>query len=105
VEYEFAEMWEHHQIKPYKALAHMNPGGYTYSEGWSQLIKSAARINDEDTRLREAAAIRDELKRISGVKHGGLYELDSPMRRAWAAGLGALAVLVGGGLLFRRDRK
>jgi hydroxylamine dehydrogenase len=94
-------MWEHHQIKHYKALAHMNPGGYTYSEGWSQLIKSAARINDEDTKLREAAAIRAELKRISGEKRGDL-ELDTPARRAWAAGLGALAVLVGAGLLLRR---
>ncbi|WP_036282308.1 multiheme c-type cytochrome [Methylocystis sp. ATCC 49242] len=105
VEYEFAEMWEHHQIKHYKALAHMNPGGYTYSDGWSQLIKSAAKINDEDTRLREAAEIRAELKRISGQKRGDLYDLDSPARRAWAAGLGGLAVLIGAGLLFLRDRK
>ncbi len=105
VEYEFAEMWEHHKIKHYKGLAHANPGGYTYSEGWSQLIKSAARINDEDMKLREAAAIRAELKRIGGEKRGDLYDLDSPNRRAWAAGLGSLAVLVGAGLLFARDRK
>lgn len=105
VEYEFAEMWEHHKIKHYKALAHANPGGYTYSDGWSQLVKSAAKINDEDTKLREAAAIRAELKRIGGEKHGELYELDSPNRRAWAAGLGGIALLVGAGLLFTRDRR
>jgi hydroxylamine dehydrogenase len=105
VEYEFAEMWEHHKIKHYKALAHANPGGYTYSDGWSQLVKSAAKINDEDTKLREAAAIRAELKRIGGEKHGELYDLDSPNRRAWAAGLGGLALLVGAGLLFTRDRR
>jgi len=97
-------MWEHHQIKHYKALAHANPGGYTYSEGWSQLIGAAAKINDEDTKLREAAEIRAELKRISGVKRGDL-ELDSPTRRAWAGGLGLLALLAGAGLLMRRDRK
>jgi hydroxylamine dehydrogenase len=105
VEYEFAEMWEHHQIKHYKALAHMNPGGYTYSDGWSQLIKSAAKINDEDTRLREAAEIRAELKRISAQKRGDLYDLDSPARRAWAAGLGGLAVLAGAGLMLKGKRK
>jgi hydroxylamine dehydrogenase len=98
-------MWEHHKIKHYKALAHANPGGYTYSDGWSQLIKSAAKINDEDTKLREAAAIRAELKRIGGEKHGELYDLDSPNRRAWAAGLGGLALLVGAGLLLTRDRR
>ena len=95
VEYEFAEMWEHHQIKHYKALAHMNPGGYTYSEGWSQLIKSAARINDEDTRLREAAEIRAELKRISRpearrslswIRHPGRrWRRASARSRCWSA--------------------
>ncbi|MGJ0533213.1 multiheme c-type cytochrome [Methylocystis sp.] len=104
IEYVFADMWEHHQIKHYKGLAHMNPGGYTYTEGWSQLIGAAAKINDEDTKLREAAEIRAELKRISGQKHGEL-DLDSPARRAWAGGLGVLAMLAGAGLLMRRERK
>jgi hydroxylamine dehydrogenase len=106
VEYEFAEMWEHHKIKHYKALAHANPGGYTYSEGWSQLIKSAARINDEDTRLREMAEIRAELKRIAPEKQGGVFELNTPYQRAMAAGMGGLAVAAGLGLLFvRRQRR
>jgi len=104
VEYEFAEMWEHHKIKHYKALAHANPGGYTYSEGWSKLIGSAARINDEDTKLREAAAIRAELKRISGEKRGELFDLDTPSRRALATGVGSLALLAGVALLFSRKR-
>jgi hydroxylamine dehydrogenase len=103
VEYEFAEMWEHHKIKHYKALAHMNPGGYTYSDGWSQLIKSAARINDEDARLREAAEIRAELKRIAPKKSGGL--LDTPFRQAVAAGLGGLALVVGAGMMLRDRRR
>jgi len=105
VEYEFAEMWEHHKIKHYKALAHMNPGGYTYSEGWSQLVKSATRIADEDTRLREAAEIRAELKRLAPQKRGDLLDLDSPLRQAVAAGFGGLAVLAGASLLTGRRRR
>ena len=66
-------------------------------------MKSAAGSDDEDRRLREAAEIRAELKRISGEKHGGL-EGDQPMRRALAAGFGALALLIGAGLLMKRDR-
>ncbi|MGA3340603.1 MAG: multiheme c-type cytochrome [Methylocella sp.] len=105
VEYEFAEMWEHHKIKHYKALAHANPGGYTYSDGWSQLIKSAARINDEDARLREAAEIRVELERLAPQKRGGLLELNTPFRQAMAAGVGGFALLAGVGLLFVRNRR
>jgi hydroxylamine dehydrogenase len=105
VEYEFAEMWEHHKTQHYKALAHMNPGGYTYSGGWSQLIKSAARINDEDARLRETAEIRAELKRIATQKRGGLLELDTPFRQAAAAGVGGLALLAGVGMMLRSRRK
>ena len=105
VEYEFAEMWEHHKIKHYKGLAHANPGGYTYTDGWSQLIKSAARINDEDTRLREMAEIRAELKRIAPQKRGDLFDLNTPLQRAMAAGVGGLALLVGIGLLFSRNKR
>ena len=105
VEYEFAEMWEHHKIKHYKALAHANPGGYTYSDGWSQLIKSAARINDEDARLREAAEIRAELERLAPQKRGGLLELNTPFRQAMAAGMSGFALLAGVGLLFVRNRR
>ncbi|MBI5012108.1 MAG: hypothetical protein HZC06_04860, partial [Methylocystis sp.] len=55
-------------------------------------------------KLREAAEIRAELKRISGQKRGDL-DLDSPTRRAIAGGLGLLAMLAGAGLLMRRERK
>jgi hydroxylamine dehydrogenase len=103
VEYEFAEMWEHHKIKHYKALAHANPGGYTYSDGWSQLVKSAARINEEDVRLREAAEIRAELKRITSQKRGDLLELNTPFRQAMAAGVGGFALFAGIGLLVSRN--
>ncbi|HET6378478.1 MAG TPA: multiheme c-type cytochrome [Methylocella sp.] len=106
VEYEFAEMWEHHKIKHYKGLAHANPGGYTYTDGWSQLIKSAVRINDEDARLRDIAALKSELQRIElSQKRGGLLDLDSPVERAMALTAGALMLLGGFGLWFKWRRR
>jgi hydroxylamine dehydrogenase len=42
-------------IKHYKGIFHANPGGYTYTEGWSALMRDYAEIMDEDTRLRESA--------------------------------------------------
>ncbi|MGR8942424.1 MAG: multiheme c-type cytochrome, partial [Gammaproteobacteria bacterium] len=50
-----ADMWEHDLIKHYKGIFHANPGGFTYTEGWSVLMKDYAEIMDEDTRLREGA--------------------------------------------------
>lgn len=50
-----ADMWEHDLIKHYKGMFHTNPGGFTYTEGWSELMKDYAEIMDEDTRLREAS--------------------------------------------------
>ena len=87
VEYEYAEMWEHHLIKHYKGLAHVSPGGYTYSEGWSQLIKSYARIQDANTQIREMASLKARVAELSG---GGGREM---------AGLIGLAMIVGGFVL------
>ena len=55
VERIYADMWEHDLIKHYKGIFHANPGGYTYTEGWSSLMRDYAEIMDEDTKLREAA--------------------------------------------------
>lgn len=48
-----ADMWEHDVIKLYKGLFHSNPGGFTYTEGWSELMKDYAFIMNENTVLRE----------------------------------------------------
>lgn len=104
IEYEYAEMWEHHKIKHFKGLAHAHPGGYTYSEGWSQLIKSAVRINDEDTRLREAAAVRAKLEELEPKKRGDLLKLDTPLKRAAIGGLGGVLLIAGVAMILRRRR-
>jgi len=95
VEYEFAEMWEHHKIKHYKALAHENPGGYTYSTAGRNSSKARRASNDEDTRLRRGAEIRAEAEAPRAAKRGDLFELDTPFRQAVAAGVGGFALLAG----------
>ncbi|RIK85107.1 MAG: hydroxylamine reductase [Hyphomicrobiales bacterium] len=110
IDYEFAEMWEQHIMKHFKGLAHVHPGGFTYSEGWSRLIRSLARIKDTDTQLREKAALmqRVEALEAAGGRQGWL-DLDTPMKRAAAGGAGVTLAGLGLGLMllpaFRRRRR
>lgn len=53
IEFLYAQMWEQQLMRHFKGLAHANPGGFTYTHGWSELIGSLATIRDEATRLRE----------------------------------------------------
>lgn len=68
IDVEYAQMWEQEIMRHFKGLAHVNPGGFTYSYGWSELIASLARIRDEDTRLRERKAMQE---RIEALEAGG----------------------------------
>lgn len=106
VEREYAEMWEQDLIKHYKGLAHVNPGGWTYTDGWSQLLKRSARINDADTRLREMAALKAEVADLKVSRQQTRHHLDTPMRQASFGLLGF--ILLGLGivtLMARREAK
>lgn len=100
IDVEFAEMWEQHVMKHFKGLAHVNPGGFTYTEGWAKLIRSLARIRDADTQLREKAAL---LARVEALEAGGdrrgWLDLDTPVKRAAAGGVGVTLAGFGLGLL------
>ncbi|HHA18351.1 MAG TPA: hydroxylamine reductase [Methylophaga sp.] len=61
----YAEMWEHDLIKHYKGLVHVNPGGFTYSEGWARLMRRYAEIQNEDSRLREMDALKKKVEELS----------------------------------------
>ena len=60
----FSEMCEQHNLKHFKGLAHVNPGGFTYSDGWAKLIRSLARIQDANTTLREKAAMLERIRAL-----------------------------------------
>ncbi len=96
---EYAEMWEQHIMRHFKGLAHVNPGGFTYTDGWSKLVRSLARIRDTETRLRENAALAARVAALEGAggpRQGNLLELDSAVKHASVGGLGL--GLLGGGL-------
>lgn len=71
VEYEYAQMWEQEIMRHFKGLAHVNPGGFTYTYGWSELIGTLARIKDEDVRLRAAAETEKRLQALEAAAGGG----------------------------------
>jgi len=104
----FAEMWEQHVARYMKGLEHVNPGGWTYSHGWSDLIKDQAIINEQDTLLREKAALEQRVQKLEGKSGntktssfnnrggGGVTLAGTQLDAAHA---GATLGLLGGGLL------
>jgi hydroxylamine dehydrogenase len=105
----FAEMWEQHAAGYMKGLEHVNPGGWTYTRGWSQLINDQTIINEADTMLREKAQMEQRLRKLEAA--GGdkkTSSLDNRSPDVALAGLGAeqpllaggALALLGGGLLF-----
>lgn len=101
------EMWEHDLIKLYKGMAHFNPGNYTYSNGWAPLMGAYAEIQDENTRIREMASLKARLAKLEGSRSGGMFDLDSPFKKASLGGLGSGMMIVGSLALWgwRRERK
>ncbi len=117
----FAEMWEQHAARYMKGLQHVNPGGWTYSHGWSDLIKDQTLINEHDTLLREKARMEQRLQKLEAGpakrKTSSWFNRDADESLTTAVldtvnespllAAGAFAVL-GGGLVFggrRRSRK
>ncbi len=109
VDREFAEMWEQHVMQHFKGLAHVNPGGFTYSQGWSSLIRSLTRIQDANTQLREKAALAARVDALEAKGKQGWLDLDTPTKRAAAGSAGVTLAGFGLGLMLlpalRRRRR
>ncbi len=104
VERIYADMWEHDLIKLYKGLFHVNPGGFTYTEGWSELMRDYAEIMDENTRLRENVPAAPQ--KTSATEPRRTLEI----AETTASEIGLRFVLgtsmvYGGLVLFRRNRR
>jgi len=89
----------------YKAVMHVSPGGWAYSEGWSSLVECYARVMDSDTRSREIGEIKARLAAIEQKSEFSLLDIDSNVQRASIGGLGGALMLVGMvGLMLPRRR-
>ncbi|MGX2038806.1 multiheme c-type cytochrome [Methylocaldum sp. MU1018] len=99
VERVYADMWEHDVIKLYKGLFHANPGGFTYTEGWSELMRDYAIIMDENTKLREAAG--KTAQNGESTTQAALREFKDAASSRYVLG----SLLVAAGIVVIRSRK
>ena len=107
VERTYADMWEHDLIKLYKGLFHVNPGGFTYTEGWSELMRDYAEIMDENTRLRENAGKVQVSSQTTGRVEAGLMPevADNTASQIGMRFVLGTSMVYGGLVLFRRNRR
>lgn len=94
VEFDLIDMGSNDLSKLHVGLAHMNPGGFTYTEGWQALNRGYARITSEDTRLRAAVALQERVAKLE-ARRTSLLDLDSTGTKVSLGGLGA-GMLLGG---------
>ena len=104
IEFEAKAMGENDLPKLFVGVAHVNPGGWTYTEGWEPLIRSYSKIMDFDTQIRERAATTQP--KASGVGSRAALALLAPTGSdsIWFVGLGGVLVLGGGALIWRSRR-
>lgn len=86
----FAEMWEQHVARYMKGLEHVNPGGWTYSHGWSDLIKDQIIINEADTQLRAQAAMEQRVAALEGKQDNRINTTKGDVSSLSGSGLGVL---------------
>jgi len=106
IEYETVAISENILPKLHVNLAHVNPGGWSYTEGWEPMMGAYARIMDEDTKLRDMAALKARLARLEASR-ASLLDIDTNTGRASLGGLGGVLLLGGGVALAgwrRRDK-
>ncbi len=106
-EVKLLEIGENDLAKLHVGVAHVNPGNWTYTEGWEPLLGKYTEIMQADTQLREMAALKEKVAKLEGMQKGDLFDLNRPLRKASFAGIGGGMVLIGFWILWswRRNRR
>lgn len=94
IELKVLEMAENDLAKMHVGLAHVNPGGWTYTEGWGPMNRAYVEIQDEHTKLREMAALQARVNKLEGSKTS-LLDLNSTSEKISLGGLGGGMLLAG----------
>lgn len=102
-------LYENDTSKLHVALAHANPGGWTYTAGWEQLDLTYTKIMNENQRLRSRAALEQRVAALEAKQRriSSVLDPDNTGKRVAFGGLGG-AMLLGGIVLMgwrRRDGK
>lgn len=88
------EMGENDLAKMHVGLAHVNPGGWTYTEGWGPMNRAYVEVQDENFRIREMLALQERVNKLEGKKTS-LLNLDTTEEKISLGGLGGGMLLAG----------
>ena len=94
MELKVLEMGENDLAKMHVGLAHVNPGGWTYTEGWGPMNRAYVEVQDENTRIREMIALQERVAKLES-KRTSLLDLDSTAEKISLGGLGGGMLLAG----------
>lgn len=95
VEFEAMEMGENDLVKLHVAVAHVNPGNWTYTEGWEPMNRAYAKIMQADTQIREMAHIKTRLAELEKPARTSLLNPDSLQKKVSLGGVGGGMLLAG----------
>lgn len=94
MELKVLEMGENDLAKMHVGLAHVNPGGWTYTEGWGPMNRAYVEVQDENFRIREMLALQERVNKLEGKKTS-LLDLDTTAEKISLGGLGGGMLLAG----------
>ncbi|MCG3201487.1 MAG: Hydroxylamine oxidoreductase [Gammaproteobacteria bacterium] len=104
VEFEVGSMGENQLAKMHVSLAHVNPGNWSYSDGWEQLNASYAKVMQYDTEIRERVALQERVAKLEGGSPTAMLKLDSAGKMVSLGSLGG-GMLLAGSVMFWRGRR
>lgn len=67
VDYRYQQMAEQYVARYMKGLEHVNPGGWAYTHGWSDMIRASIYINGQDTKLRQRAQLEQRIDKLESL--------------------------------------
>jgi hydroxylamine dehydrogenase len=100
LELKVLEMGENDLPKGHKGLAHVNPGGWTYTEGWGPLNRAYVEILDENSKLRHEMDLEERIAKLEKKPRrsgwfSSLLDADSTEDKISLGGLGGGMLLAG----------